>query len=320
MERSSLQRTILEFRQTYEEFVSKGEVEMRVSDLRPRDQAEWTKRDAELHPSSFPFCGLRSAYERLIRDPDPVINLDFGRDYYLPAGHVFHSAVQKWIGMSGKMIGDWRCYSCKATRTLRAMPEKPCKCGVFDWEYRELGGTWGKNIHWHSDGVFRKNNGKYWIVDYKTTSSYGIDEHRKTKSVFPYQANRAQIESYIVMIEENYGIEIEGWLLVYCARDSPGSMYKVEVVGSEMPADRKEAVRERALQADKDYGITHKVHDKPIAVFKRLTETKLCEDRDFYDHFVKDKYNPCPLAKVCFNKEKRQAFLSAAVSKVKASK
>ena len=318
MDRSPLQRTILEFRQTYEEFVSKGEVEMRVSDMRPHDAANWKKRDGELHPSSFPFCGLRQAYERLIRDPDPIIELDFGRDYYLPAGTVFHTAIQKWLGMSEKTLGDWRCHSCGNTRKLKVMPQKPCKCGVFDWEYHELGGTWGKNIHWHTDGIFVKANGKYWVIDYKTTSSYGIDEHRKTKTVFPYQANRAQIESYSVMLEDNYSIEIEGWLLVYCARDSPGSMYKVEVVGGEMLADRKAEIRERLLQADKDYTITHKVHDKPIAVFKRLTETKLCSDRDFYDHFVHSKYDECPLAKVCFNKEKRQAFLSAAVAKHKA--
>ena len=108
MKSSYLQRTISEFKSTYQEFVSNGELELRVSDLRPAEQAEWHKRDKELHPSSFPFCGLRHAYQRLVRDEDPKIEINFGRDYYLPAGHVFHSAVQKWLGMSGQTVGDCR--------------------------------------------------------------------------------------------------------------------------------------------------------------------------------------------------------------------
>jgi hypothetical protein len=298
MKSNELDRVIRQFRRTYETNVSNGSQEIRVSDLLEADRKDWERRDGELHPSSFPFCGLRYAYEYFNRDEDPVINLDFGRDYFLNAGHVFHAALQKWMGNSGEMLGDWRCEACGTMHKFKARPGKCRKCGGQHLEYRELGGAWGKHVHWHTDGLWKSK--KIWVVDYKSTSTYAIEQHRKTKQVFPYISNRFQIETYIPLIEDTYNIEIAGWLLVYAARDNPNHMFKVEVVGGAVDEDRRAQLKERLHTADTDYGIARKVKEQPIKVFKRLERTKLCEDRDFYDHFVHDKYNPCPLHKVCF--------------------
>ena len=72
------------------------------------------------------------------------------------------------------------------------------------------------------------------------------------------------------------------------------------LVGGIVDDERREQLRSRLETADTDFGIARKVKEQPVKVFKRLERTKLCEDRDFYDHFVHDKYNPCPLHKVCF--------------------
>lgn len=297
---SRLQSVVQEFRSVYETHVGKGAQELRVSELPESQQREWRKRDAELHPSSFPFCGLRHAYELLLREDDPVVRQDFGRDYYLPAGHVFHAALQKWIGFSGVYIGDWRCQSCGKTHKRRGRPKVCSRCGHQHLEYHELGGVWGDNIHWHTDGLFRTSDRKYWLVDFKSTSTYSIFQHRKTKSVFPYVSNRTQIESYTPLVEDLTGLEIEGWLLVYAARDKPNSMFNLEVVGNTLNTKRKAEIRTRLEQSDKDFPIARQVKERPVKVFRRLERTKLCEDRDYYDHFVHDQWDPCPLHKVCF--------------------
>lgn len=298
---SDLQRAIRRFRAEYENNITKGSYELRVSELLKADRDEWKKRDGELHPSSFPFCGLRYAYEFNNREEDPIVVQDFGRDYFLNAGSVFHSAVQKWMGNGGQMLGDWKCLDCGAKHSFKAKPEKCRKCGGQHLEYHELGGVWGKNLHWHTDGLWK--NKKLWVVDYKTTSSYAIEQHRKTKQVFPYTSNRFQIETYVPLIEDTYGVEISGWLLIYCARDNPNHMFKVEVVGGLIDNARREQLRERLETADKDFTIARKVNEFPIKVFSRLKKSKLCEDKEFYTHFVEDKYNPCPLANVCFTKK-----------------
>lgn len=298
LQSNELERAIRRFRQSYEANVSNGNQELRVSEMLEHDRKNWEKREGELHPSSFPFCGLRYAYELANREEDPIVNMDFGRDYFLNAGSVFHSAVQKWMGNGGQMIGDWKCLECGAKHSFKAKPEKCRKCGGMHLEYHELGGKWGKNIHWHTDGLWK--NKKLWVVDYKTTSTYAIEQQRKTKQVFPYTSNRFQIETYVPLIEDTYDVEIAGWLLVYCARDNPNHMYKVEVVGGLIDDARREQLRERLETADNDWTIARKVGEQPVKVYKRLQKTKLCEDKDFYDHFIHDKYNPCPLAKVCF--------------------
>lgn len=309
---SSLQNVIAEFRGVYENHVSRGKYVTHVSELPERERANWLKRDGELHPSSFPYCGLRHAYELLQRPADPEIKMDFGRDYFLPAGTVFHEAVQKWIGFSGQFIGDWHCQKCKRVHAKRIRP-KACKsCGHTQLDYNELGGVWGKNVHWHTDGLFRTKAKRNWLVDFKTTSTYAIEQHRKTKNVFPYTSNRMQIEGYVPLVEDLTGLEIDGWMLVHCARDNPNHIYKVEVVGAVLKASHKETIRERITQADKDFAIARRVKELPVKVFARLQKTKLCEDRDFYDHFVNDQWNPCPLHKQCFG-NKLAAKLEAAL-------
>lgn len=300
-EPSQLQSVIQEFKTQYEATVCKGSYSMRVSEMLPKARAEWERRDRELHPSSFPYCGLRHAYERLIRDADPEIDVNFGREYFLPAGHVFHAAIQKWIGFSGQYVGDWFCHGCKHMMRARVRPENGCrKCGSQHIEYTELGGTWGSNVHWHTDGLFRTRKKRHWVVDFKSTSTYAIEQHRKTKTVFPYTSNRFQIESYIPLIEDTYNIEIDGWLLVYAARDNPNHIFKVEVVGGVVNDQRKEDLRAVLEQNDKDFPVALGVKEQPVKVFKRLAKTKLCEDRDYYDHFIHDQWDPCPLHKVCF--------------------
>lgn len=303
-------RLITAFKADYEKYISKAKDTLHVSMLSKRDQEDYWRRDQTLHPSSFPYCSLQSAYSRLQRPDDPELERAFGFDYFLPVGTATHTALQRWFGRSGNMIGDWRCAraSCRKSYAFQPHPKK-CSCGNRRFDYHELGGTWGKHVHWHTDGVYRLSDGSYWIVDFKTTSEYAIAQHRKTQSMFPYVSNVAQIETYIPLVEDNYKIEISGWLLAYISRDNPVHMWKQEFIARTVNASRRAELRAALTLADRDFGRSLQVKSQPIRVFKALVKTKICGDRDHYNQFVKDQYNPCPLAKVCFNRKKLQSEL-----------
>lgn len=320
---NKLTRAIDAFRADYEQYVEKDVRTVPVSALTQAEQDEFWRRDGELHPSGFPFCGLRAAYERLVRAEDPELEKNFGADYYLPVGTATHSALQKWMGHSKRIIGDWKCLNskCGKLHTFQVEP-KLCSCkyrGTVKFEYEELGGKYGKKVSWHTDGVFQKAEGpnNYWVVDYKTTSEYALELHRKNKNVFPYLKNRFQIETYIPLIEQKYDIKLQGWMLHYAARDNPNKTWKTITVGGTITEERREELLQRLIVADNDFVRTLKVREFPIKVFKSVMPTKLCEDRDFYDHFVYDKWDPCPLESVCWNKKKLQAKLSKTIEESK---
>jgi hypothetical protein len=316
MQSSKTERAINDFRLVYETNVSKGIRQYRVSQLTEKEQKDYWARDATLHPSSMPFCGLRSAYERLLREPDPIVERDFGFDYFLPVGHATHYALQKWLGHSGQLIGNWKCAGegCKRKWKFRSQPKKCDKCGHREFHYDELGGVSGKNFHWHTDGVFHKKDGQYWVIDYKTTSEFAIKKHNDAgKTVFPYMSNRFQIETYVPLVEEKYNIKIAGWLLVYVPRDGPKLSWKIAIVGGQINEERRERLKQRLEVADRDFSVSLKVKEHPVKVFKKLEQSKICEDREFYDNFIHDQYNECPLHKQCFAAKKLKKKLATAI-------
>lgn len=291
---------------------------VRVSQLSPEEQAEFWRRDKEWHPSSGPYCGLRDAYERYIRGEDPEIEQDFSSDYYLNVGTVTHDAVQTWLGKSGKIIGKWRCEDCGNTRSFGPYPGK-CKCGSIRIKYEELGGNDGV-ISWHTDGLFKYGD-EYWLVDYKTSSMFAIQKaidlrKQGKKTDLPYKKNVVQIENYTVLVERRYNIKITGWLLVYLPRDNPKQNYWIFVAGKQLTDDRREELGTRIDNWAKDFKVAQQVTTKPIAVFKRLMPTKLCDSKEFYDEWVGTPFEQCPLAEngCCFRRSRLVAHIKQTLS------
>lgn len=300
-----------EYKAAFEKYVSKGSISMTVGELLPAERDEWLRRDKELHPSSFPFCGLRNAYERFTRPADPSLEIDFGRDYFLPAGHVFHAAVQKWIGFSGVYIGNWVCLSCSRRYELQGRPKR-CKCGSHHLQYEELGGKWGKTVSWHTDGLFRTRNHGLWLNDFKTTSTYAIYKHKK-ENTFPYVGNEWQIKAYVPLVEDLIQEKLAGYMLTYAARDNPSKPWNIVVVGSKITDSIRAQARANLELSDQMFKTGLAVKKRPNKTFKLVSANKLCSDRDFYNEQVKNDFEPCPLAKVCFNKTRLQKALQEAI-------
>ena len=78
----------------------------------------------ELHPSSFPYCGLRQAMHEVIEgEPEGEDNLPTQMDFYVSIGTIVHEWVQHRISRAHKLdklkdityyfVGDWKCTNRK---------------------------------------------------------------------------------------------------------------------------------------------------------------------------------------------------------------
>ena len=287
-----------------EKQLSSESIGIPLSALSEKEQKDYWRRRKEFHPSSAPICPLRLAHENFVLPDDPTVYFSFAQSYYLSVGTMMHELVQKWLGLSGKIVGNWTCISCSPKVAYRfCISPKTCrKCGGSVFEYHELGGK-DDGVAWHCDGVF-KLGGEYYVIDYKTTSAYQIEQHRKEGGVFPYYSNLFQLETYIPLLEQKYQIKIAGWMLVYISRDKPNNIkYGVEVVGEDITEVKRERLEARLERFKKAYSLALKVRESPVKIFKRAIETKLCPDRETYQEKIRG-FAPCYFEDVCWSKTK----------------
>ena len=271
-----------------------------IRHMSPEAFADSKKRRVELHPSSFPYCGLQHGYSLLTDGPRREREFALG-NYYLDVGTTVHTLFQKMLGLSGQIFGDWKCARCGKFHKAQTYPGECSSCQSTLLDYEELPLTFGSFIHGKKDGIFVERSSKAWTIDYKTTYSSAIYEHEKTGKKFPYASNKFQIESYVVMFEDQYKMTLEGGKLIYVARDHPN---KISICTIPMDAERKAEVRARLNQWDQHFSVAHDIHKaQPKEALKRmifLKGEKLCPTKQFYRDNVHTNFKPCPLASQCF--------------------
>lgn len=285
------------------------------------------KRLEELHPSSFPYCGLRHAIELAASEGDSdTFNMSAEMEFYCSVGTVAHLVFQKHNRLlkgGGRdvpvMVGDWTCPSCKRLNKFRPYHTcKKCKSPAIQGEVARLSGDeisvqLGSRTTGHTDDVIMID-GRYWVVDYKTSSVRATQNYKKFKRGLPYKHNVHQIQSYVALLERKYGIEISGWFLIYAARDTPSKEFAI--VGAEIDSELREYLHERIVIADKDFHIIRNHvapavnnnkpmfkgdKDKVDRLTTRLVKNKLCKSLEYYESEIKDPYDECPFSEVCFN-------------------
>ena len=299
-----MDKTVSAFKKLIYSTLVTAQQELTVSQLPAAMQADIKRRDSELHPSSLPICPLRESYNRHLRPTDfPVYNT-FGQDYFLNVGTLTHEILQRWVGASGKIVGNWSCAACKAKYPFCTRPAGCKKCGGDSLNYHELGGKDG-NVSWHTDGLFLKSN-KYILFDYKTTGEKQLIDHEKTGKVFPYSANCFQLEAYVPLIARKYNISIDYYALVYISRSRPNAPNGHYIHVQEVNESLVEKWAERLERFKEAHALALQVNEKPVQVFREAMRTKICEDEEFYKSKVHVFYNECPLAKngVCFDRKK----------------
>lgn len=293
MEIQSSLRTILqEFGSHYKKCLAK---EWPVA----RDQAK------TLRVSGFPYCGLRHWYTNTIQVGSSV---SFAGSYYTGVGTLAHAIIQGWIGEGRRMYGNWKCKAEGCAGERKFDNRSTCPVCHSPMEYVEFEVHAFRYITGHIDGLYKATDGTWWIIDYKTSSTRNIEEHRKsTEPIFPYKKNKWQIRAYVVLLERELKIKIRGWMLFYIARDDP--MNTFEVVGGVMKDETKTGYFDLMAVWDRHFSIVQNVGraKRPkLEDIKILVEEKPCCDDADYQRVYGDPYNGCPLAGggTCFDKKK----------------
>lgn len=277
--------------------------------------------DEYLHYSSLPYCALRKMYTTLDKGGFfQYEDMEFGMRYYTSVGTTVHEGIQEYMSMLGAdrglddgykknslgaVVGNYECQACGSKYPFSTDPFC-AKCGA-QMEYKELQVKWGKNVIGHCDGLYmyEVKPKRYIVIDYKTTSSKAVWMHLNRGPVFPYKKNVAQIESYLVSLEVQYGITIDGWALIYMPRDNPKDYKAPSQIAGRLVSDRrKEILRRRMRKADRHWPIMLKVESIDDAGMDKLICQKPCKSLESYDRQFGDKYDECPLMKVCFDEDK----------------
>lgn len=261
------------------------------------------QRPRSLRPSSFPYCPLVDLYKSLNPEPD---TMPMSGQYYVTVGTTAHTAFQRWAGIGGRMLGNWKCNRCKTTEALTAKHKCPkCKRPM---KYVELTVKAFRNLTGHVDGVYRAKNGKYYIIDYKTSSMRSIENHQKYGDRFPYLKNKQQIVAYTALVEHTFGIEISGWVLIYVARDNPCVRLPIY---SSINAAQKRAVMTRLEKWDTQFStVTRLLRTRSTEGLKRLIEDKPCKDYEQYMKVYHSPFKACPLSGACFAPKRLYQLLS----------
>jgi hypothetical protein len=269
-----------------------------------------------MRPSGFPYCGLR----KLLTAPTYLIEdrlANLASAYFTGVGTAAHFVFQKYLGRLQSIVGNWRCPSCGDIDRFSTF--SMCKACKVPRHYDELEVFYRNAVVGHTDALFRVDpdkgkKSKHYVIDYKTSAYY------KTKSptahkIFPLRSNVAQIKMYIVLLEECFGIKVDGWCLVYLGRDLPLGKSGRHVVTVEVSEEEKRKCKKRLDRWVKVHRKVLKAKSlKDLPVIKKY---KLCKSLKDYKDNVKDDYNPCPIEMVCFDEKKLDAFAEKRLGKYK---
>lgn len=168
----------------------------------------------------------------------------------------------------------------------------------------------------HIDGII-KIKGKYYIIDYKTSSTPKNENHKRFKNVYPYKYNIAQIESYIVYVEEQYGIKISGWFLIYLTRDQ--NVKDMVIEGALVSEEQKEKLLKKMKVYEKQFSYVMKLRKASKKKYwDYLIKTKPCKSMAHYKEEM-HSYDMCPLAEkgACFSSARLKREINNLTSKIK---
>lgn len=258
-----------------------------------------------LRPSSLPFCALRRFLhfaEEGVSDTN-IMNAD--GNFYVKTGITMHTILQDTFGRGGRILGDWKCTHYRCQHILRWTTHKKCpKCGS-PTRYEEAEFKY-KSWRSHLDGAYRSRKKKNWLLDYKTSSTYILGDD---KPAIPTVSRTYQEQSkrYVVFVEDKYGIEVEGFIIVYVSRDNPFKLYKLSPVV--MSQEEKDKIRKLANKEDYLHKKMFKI--KSVVGAQRLCEGKLCKNKT--DHDKNFPYQSCPYVNDCFDDEKMSVTIDRIV-------
>jgi hypothetical protein len=286
------------------------------------------KKKHDFRVSSLPYCPLLELVAR--KELEQTEEMEYDSHFYFAIGNALHSLFQKFSrdAKGVTLIGDWKCSkiisikqdsnppsetitkcaqayqfcSNKSAKKRHSCPHKLKDC-KGDFEYVELT-LYYNGLSGHCDLLF-KVDGKYYLVDIKTTSTFLFDSTKLAldKGYYPAKKYFHQIESYAVMLEKQFDIKIEQYAILYVSRDRTstkrkGHMLFVRKLNNRMRRERWELLDKQTAN-NKLVEKYEKSQSKKLLT--KIWENRPCQKPSDY----KNEMGPKFFDKVCtFHKDK----------------
>lgn len=167
-------------------------------------------RIKQLRASQLPFCPANFFVQTATYGS--LRFLDFSGMFHTSIGTAVHETFQTFLGMTSRFLANWECRHCGSHYKLT---EKNTCCDS-PMQYHEVEISI-EGISGHIDAIFKDSKGRWWIIDFKTSSLKKL----KGKKGSPGDAYILQIETYAYALWKQYGIKVKGVALPFIARDDP---------------------------------------------------------------------------------------------------
>ena len=246
-------------------------------------------------PSRFPLCSLLVLNDLL---PNAKQTETFLSEAFTNMGKGLHAAMHSWLGAQKspkqRLFGNWVCRKCGEFRELTTTAVCPtCKTTCV---YDELEVGW-KEIKGHLDCVLLGANNRISIIDYKSTTDYGVNH----KGVEDHRLSYVyQLFAYAFLFFETYGNRLGKKVrpgvvsLLFVSRNNP---HNFREYSWDMKFARK-AGKQIVLEQLESWNAALKSKSKgtPNAAWKK----RLCESTTWYEKNIEHVMSGgCPLAEKC---------------------
>ena len=204
-----------------------------MSNTPPKHLMLWEKplKKNLFRASSLPLCPMKLAFDTLRPASSRVT---FSGDFYTSVGTAVHETLQKWFSLSGTLFGKYKCPQCSQLYPKGCTLEDnkatlgPVYCSCTKSKnlcsYVELapyGIDHAPGFTGHVDGV-ALINGKYTILEFKTTSTAKVALRRKSgpdpKHITQATAYRSVMPKFLNIKESKWHDDI---LIIYYDRANP---------------------------------------------------------------------------------------------------
>lgn len=180
----------------------------------------------KFRPSSSPVCS-RFIFFLKAYEGNPIITAEdaFVSDCYFEFGKAAHLVVQKWLGKTGLLYGDWICQKCKSITSNCLRPVSCLKCACSEFTYKELDFAAGTPFSSaHPDGFLlveelsTKEARCFSVLEIKTISQEGFAGLTAQKPEHRIQAG------IYALLGLQKGIRVVGVLFLYMNRNKPSQL------------------------------------------------------------------------------------------------
>ena len=266
------------------------------------DEKEIPAKIPAPYPSRFPLCSLLVLDDLL---PNAKQTSTFLSDAYTNMGTGLHNAMHLWLGARNsskqRLLGNWTCKECGEFREFSTISVCPtCETACV---YGELKVSW-KGVRGYLDCVVLDEANRISIIDYKTTTDYGVNH----KGVEGYRlAYVYQLFAYAFLFFKTFGRQLKAKpgaaSLLFVSRNNPHK-FKEYSWGMKFARDAGKQVVLEQLESW-NAALASKKQGNPKAAWKE----RLCESPTWYEKNIENiKSGGCPLAGKCVYSDKSAMF------------